>query len=416
MSLRVELDGVTKVYPLGQSAGRELAQAIGSHAPQKAASQGKAAVDGVSLVLSEGDRLGIVGRNGAGKSTLLHMIAGISEPSSGSIRIQGKVTSILTLGVGLRDDLSGRENIYVDGEIQGKSRAEIDLVVPQVVEFADIGKAIDYPVRTYSTGMKARLAFSMITHIDPEILIIDEALAVGDAAFAAKAGQRLLDICARGKIVILVSHGMKSVRDICNRCIYLKDGRIQMDGDPEAVIKAYIDEVRGEDEAALLERFAAHAGSRSHVQGYAVQDVALWAGQAQAHAARIEARERVRLRIRAIRPPAQHDVGCVVRIVRLDDLLLFEREFAADEYALDEVGIGLEVEFSPLPLAPAIYRLDVELLERDGGQVRRCAESSLVFEVYALATPDGGKPMLYYPVAGSALPVAPPGECSRVRI
>jgi lipopolysaccharide transport system ATP-binding protein len=404
MSLCVALEGVSKVYPAGNSAAGDLMNAMGGHAPEAGLPSGKRAVDQVTLTLKEGERLGIVGRNGAGKSTLLHMIAGISEPTSGQIRINGKVTSIMTLGVGLRDDLTGRENIYVDGEIQGKSRAEVDAVIDQVIEFSELGKFIEYPVRTYSTGMKARLAFSMITHIDPEILIIDEALSVGDAAFSDKATARILEICAKGKIVILVSHGMQSVRDICNRCIYLKDGRIVMDGTPEVVTKAYIDEVRGEDEAALMTRFAAHVGNRTAVSGYEIGTPLLLSGDGRDHSVRIEAAQTLTVRVRGTSPPDNSEAICRIRIVRLDDLLLFQQDFKTGAFGDGDGAFGLELEFAPLPLAPAIYRLDVELHDRPGTDASVCAVSSSIFEVYSLSPPAGGKPMLYYPVRAGTSP------------
>jgi lipopolysaccharide transport system ATP-binding protein len=404
MSLYVALDGVSKVYPLGNSATGDLMSAVGRDGNQGNLSEGKIAVDQVTFTLREGERLGIVGRNGAGKSTLLHMIAGIADATMGHIRANGKVTSIMTLGVGLRDDLSGRENIYVDGEIQGKSRAEVDKVIDQVIDFAELGKFIDYPVRTYSTGMKARLAFAMISHIDPEILIIDEALSVGDAAFASKATARILEICAKGKIVILVSHGMQAVRDICNRCIYLKDGRVVMDGTPEVVTKAYIDEVRGEDEAALMTRFAAHVGNRSLVAGYGIDSTVMLSGAAQAHTVRIEARERLRIQISAIYLPRSAPTLLRVWIKRLDDLLVFQQDFSTTDYAFADGRSGLEVEFSALALAPAIYRLDVELRATTDAADSIFAQSSSIFEVYSLSPPAGGKPMLYYPVSGTVTP------------
>ncbi len=404
MSLLVDLDGVSKVFPVSSSATGDLAAAISSKGESERGIEGKLAVDGVTLTLKEGERLGIVGRNGAGKSTLLHLIAGISEPTSGQIRSNGKVTSIMTLGVGLRDDLSGREGIYVDGEIQGKSRAEVDRVIGQIIEFSELGKFIDYPVRTYSTGMKARLAFAMITYIDPEILIIDEALSVGDAAFSAKATARILEICARGKIVILVSHSMQSVRSICNRCIYLKDGRVVMDGTPEAVTKAYVDEVRGEDEAALMVKFAAHVGNRALVAGYEVENPIMLSGDALAHSVRIEAGERVRVRIGAKCAVGDMRAICRVGIVRLDDLMVFKQDFALSDYVLADGGYGLEIEFPQLLLAPAIYRLDVELRDFPEADAFVFAQSSSIFEVYSLSPPAGGKPMLYYPVSGKTMP------------
>jgi lipopolysaccharide transport system ATP-binding protein len=405
MSLLVEIDGVTKVFPTGNSATADLVNAMGSRDSEDSVAEGKIAVDAVSLILKEGDRLGIVGRNGAGKSTLLHMIAGISDPTSGRVIINGKVTSIMTLGVGLREDLSGRENIYIDGEIQGKSSADVNMVIDQVIEFAELGKFIDYPIRTYSTGMKARLAFSMITHIEPEILIIDEALSVGDAAFSVKATTRILEICAKGKIVILVSHGMQSVRDICNRCIYLKDGRIVMDGTPQEVTKAYIDEVRGEDEATLMSRFAAHIGNRSLKVGYLIESPVMLSGEAKSHSVRIEAGQGLKIRIGASMPTGDLGATCRVKIVRLDDLVFFREDFIAAEYFPQNVKGCLEVEFAPLPLAPAIYRLDIELRQNSDSDVFILATSSSIFEVYSLAPPTGGKPMLYYPVSAHAVQV-----------
>lgn len=404
MSLRVHLENVSKIFPLGASAAGELVAAMSANGGLDALAEGKVAVDRLNLTISEGERLGIVGRNGAGKSTLLHLIAGISDPTSGVIRINGKVTSIMTLGVGLRDDLSGRENIYVDGEIQGKSRAEVDEVIDQVIEFSELGKFIDYPVRTYSTGMKARLAFSMITHIEPEILIIDEALSVGDASFSAKATARILDICARGKIVILVSHGMQSIRDICNRCIYLKDGRVVMDGSPEDVTKAYIDEVRGEDEAALMERFSAHVGSRSRREGYEIRRVSLFSGSNRAESVRVEAGERLRIQIAGLLGAPADEGFCRVRIVRLDDLLVFQQDFRFADYSFPGGQIGIEIEFDPLVLGAAVYRLDILFLDSLVREQQPCGEHSTVFEIFTLNPLAGGRPMLYYPIAAAAQP------------
>lgn len=404
MSLHVHLENVSKVFPLGVSAAGELMAAMSADGGQDALAGGKVAVDRLSLTISEGERLGIVGRNGAGKSTLLHMIAGISDPTSGVIRINGKVTSIMTLGVGLREDLSGRENIYVDGEIQGKSRAEVDEVIDRVIEFSELGKFIDYPVRTYSTGMKARLAFSMITHIEPEILIIDEALSVGDASFSAKATARILEICARGKIVILVSHGMQSIRDICNRCIYLKDGQVVLDGSPEDVTKAYIDEVRGEDEAALMERFSAHVGSRSRKAGYKIRRVSLFSGSNWVESVRVEARERLRIQVVGQQGAPAGQGICRVRIVRLDDLLVFQQDFRLADFSLPGGEIGIEIEFDPLVLGAAVYRLDTLFLDTEEEGPQPCCEHSTVFEIFTLTPPAGGRPMLYYPVTAAVQP------------
>ena len=402
MSLYVELHQVSKVFPVGGSATGELVAAMAVDGDQEPGGGGKVAVDRVTLSITEGERIGIVGRNGAGKSTLLHMIAGISEPTTGSIRIGGKVTSIMTLGVGLRDDLSGRENIYVDGEIQGKSRTDVDRVIDQVIEFADLGQFIDYPVRTYSTGMKARLAFAMIAHVDPEILIIDEALSVGDASFSVKATARILEICARGKIVILVSHGMQSVREICNRCLYMKDGQIVMDGRPQDVTTAYIEEVRGEDEAALLQRFRAHVGNRSRRAGSQIRRICLLSGSDDIGSQRVEAHARLRIRVFGSHCSASGTAVCRVRIVRLDELLVFQQDFRLADYSFHDGEVGIEIDFDPLALGAAIYRLDAMFLECAADDSEPCSEHSTVFEVFTMTPPAGGRPMLYYPVTAAA--------------
>lgn len=403
--LSVRIDRVSKIFDMNNSASGELVEAIKGRSTSDVSTDGKVAVNQVSLSLGVGERLGIVGRNGAGKSTLLHMIAGLSDPTSGSIQINGKVTSIMTLGVGLRDDLSGRDNIYVDGEIQGNTRAEVDAVIDQVIEFSELGEFIEYPLRTYSTGMKARLAFAMISHIEPEILIIDEALSVGDASFASKATKRILEICARGKIVILVSHGMQSIKDICNRCIYMKDGQIVMDGAPESVTKAYIDEVRKADEAALLEKFRFHVGAHSLRYGCEIEQVILVSGDQTDSSVLVEAEKKLCIHI--LGKLSDKNLNAVLRvvIVRMDDLVLFQQNFSVRDYFLVDGKIGLEIEFPSLLLGASIYRLDVFLLENlSNGDQDLCAKSSIIFEVFNLNPPTGGKPMLFYPVSGSVVP------------
>lgn len=395
MEPHIALHEVCKTYtPLGILGQKRF---IAGKLSSKAG--GKVAVAGVSLAIQQGERLGIVGRNGAGKSTLLHMIAGLSSPSSGSIEINGKVTSVMTLGVGLRDDLSGRENIYVDGEIQGKSRQEIGKVIDQIIAFADLGEFIDYPVRTYSTGMKARLAFSMISHIDPEILIIDEALSVGDAAFSSKATARIREICARGKIVIIVSHGMQAIKDICNRCLWMENGRVIMDGAPEDVTRAYIDSVRAADEEQLMGKFRKFIGQRTMREGWAVKNVAIFNGMSGEQRYLLEAGLPTRFEVEASIPAGERSAGVRVRITRLDELLIFDEYFPAETIRLQDQSIGLEVEMTPLVLGAAIYRLDVSL--EAGAEI--CAESSNIFEVFSINPPTGGRPMLLYPVSALAL-------------
>ena len=357
------------------------------------------AVDGISLSISNGDRLGIVGPNGAGKSTLLQMIAGLTTPSRGSISVSGHVTAIMTLGVGLRDHATGRENIYLDGELQGKSRVEVREVVDEVIAFSELGEFIDQPVRTYSTGMKARLAFSMLCHIDPEILVIDEALSVGDAAFSRKAGEKIREICARGRIVIIVSHSMTAIREMCNRCLWLEGGRVVADGAPVEVTDRYIDHVRRADHQEALARFKEVEGGRSMRDGWSIA-VALQQGDAAD-----------RRLLESGLPLTVHISGQVsgdrrstvtVDIVRLDGTLMFSEKIPSSDHVNGKGGIELDIVMEPLVLGPGTYRLDAALLSETG----LAAECSAVWEVYALLPPSGGKPMLMYPIAVEVVPRA----------
>lgn len=394
MQPRIDIHGVSKLFTKSNSFAGNFASIYRALLPGGS----KVAVDNVSLTIGYGERIGIVGRNGAGKSTLLHMIAGLSSPSSGEIQTIGKITSILTLGVGLREDLTGRENIYIDAEIQGKERAAVALAIDEIIAFADIGEFIDYPVRTYSTGMKARLAFSMIAHVDPEILIIDEALSVGDAAFATKATQRIREICARGKIVIVVSHSMQAIENICNRCLWMEAGRVVMDGSPEQVTKAYIQAVREEDEAQLLGKFRELIGLRSFRAGWNIRRLEMYSGAGATPRNLLEVGERVRFALHTESDAGFQGSSVRFRIFRLDGLPVFDETFPGQDYVQEDGSLGMEVAMEPLVLGTGIYRLDVSL-GVDAGVV---AEASGIFEVRTSNAPPGGKPTLLYPMNVSA--------------
>ena len=392
----IKLHAVSKIYNQVGASSSGLLSALNSRKDTTVA--GKAAVDNVSLTISHGQRVGIVGKNGAGKSTLLHMIAGLSGPTHGDINVVGKVTSIMTLGVGLREDLCGRENIYIDGEIQGKSRKEVDSVINEIIEFSELGKFIDYPVKTYSTGMKARLAFSMISYLDPEILIIDEALSVGDASFSNKASAKIREICSRGKIVIVVSHSMQAIREICNRCLWIDDGRVIMDDTPDLVTKSYIEAVRLEDESALLAKLKMLVGARSIKAGYEINNVHLLNGPERTPRNLIEAGTSLSVNVTAVQPDKNEANRICVRITRLDEALMFKQEFSVADYIGDDGISRFEIEFNPLVLGASVYKLNVELLVLQREALESYADCSVIFEVYTSTPPRGGKPMLLYPI------------------
>ena len=193
----------------------------------------------VSFSLNPGDRVGLVGHNGAGKSTLLRTLGRVYAPTSGSADIQGDVGSLVDISLGINKEATGRENIYIRGALLGLTRKEIDDNFEEIVEFSELGDFIDMPVRTYSSGMHLRLAFSVATIIRPEILLMDEWLSVGDASFNKKARKRMTDLVESSEILVIASHSRKLIENTCNRAFWFEHGILKLDGDPIEVCKAY---------------------------------------------------------------------------------------------------------------------------------------------------------------------------------
>lgn len=198
------------------------------------------ALTDVSVELKAGETLGIIGRNGAGKSTLLQIICGTLQPTAGEVRVNGRVAALLELGAGFNPDFTGRENIYLNAAIYGLSRREVDGRIDNIIEFAEIGDFIDRPVRVYSSGMFVRLAFSIIAHVDADVLVIDEALAVGDALFSQKC-MRFLDEFKKSGSIVFVSHDSGAVSQLCDSALWLHRGRVMLDGDAKKVTEAYLE-------------------------------------------------------------------------------------------------------------------------------------------------------------------------------
>lgn len=197
------------------------------------------ALTDLSLVIGKGEAVAVVGRNGSGKSTTLALAAGVMKPSAGTVNIRGRVSPLLALGAGVHPDLTGRENVQLNGVLLGLTRREVRQRFAAIHDFSELGDFIDQPVRHYSSGMLARLAFSVATHLEPEILIVDEVLAVGDAAFSQKCYQRIREARARGLTMLYVSHDVHSVIDLCDRAVYLDHGRAVAAGEPREVCGRY---------------------------------------------------------------------------------------------------------------------------------------------------------------------------------
>ena len=206
------------------------------------------ALKNLDLNIKKGEVVGIIGPNGAGKSTFLKLLSKITSPTYGKIKIQGRVASLLEVGTGFHPDLTGRENIYLNGTMLGLSKKEVDERLNDIMEFSEITRFIDTPVKRYSSGMYVRLAFSVAAHLEPDILVIDEVLAVGDQAFKEKCIGRMQDLSmGSARTILFVSHEMTAIQKLCNRAIYLKDGRLIKDGTPREVIKYYISNLKKTD-------------------------------------------------------------------------------------------------------------------------------------------------------------------------
>jgi len=199
------------------------------------------ALRGVSLRLLHGESLGVIGPNGAGKSTLLQVLAGIMRPTEGSVEVRGRVSGLLTLGAGFDEELSGRENILLGGAFLGLDDKVTRELLPGIVEFADLGTFIDTPIKTYSAGMRARLGFSIATAVDPDILLLDEVLATGDATFREKSKARVIELVKAAKGVVLVTHDMNWVEEYCNRAILLEHGGVIIEGTPKEVVQTHLE-------------------------------------------------------------------------------------------------------------------------------------------------------------------------------
>ncbi|HWP99930.1 MAG TPA: ABC transporter ATP-binding protein, partial [Vicinamibacterales bacterium] len=209
------------------------------------------ALQDVSFAVPAGRTLGLIGRNGSGKSTVLKLVAGITKPTSGEVRVQGRVSALIELGAGFHPEISGRENVFINGIMLGLSKREVARRFDEIVRFAELEPFIDAPVKTYSSGMYMRLGFAVAVHVDPDVLLVDEVLAVGDEAFTHKCLDRFAEFKRRGRTILLVTHALGLVERFCDEAIWLDNGRIRAQGDPRRVIDSYLADVGRTEEAHL---------------------------------------------------------------------------------------------------------------------------------------------------------------------
>lgn len=276
MSAAISFCGVSKRYRLSRARTTLRDLVSGWSDRKRHLAEGKEvlwALRNINLQLEKGQVLGLIGPNGAGKSTLLKLTAGITRPTEGRIELTGRIGSLIELGAGFHQELTGRENVFLNGQIMGLSRREIQARYDEIVEFSGVADYMDVPVKRYSSGMYARLGFSVAAHMDPDILLVDEVLSVGDASFQRKSLDRMIKLVNSGKAVVFVSHNLVAVERMCDHVLWLNHGQVQAEGPAREVIQAYLtkeeERLLGQGQAAVVE------GSRM-----AIQQVSLLNGDA----------------------------------------------------------------------------------------------------------------------------------------
>lgn len=247
----ISVEQVTKAFPIYDKPHHRLMQMLSPASRKHRWFRQFHALRGVSFDVGRGETVGIIGRNGSGKSTLLQIICGTLAPSTGSLEVKGRVAALLELGAGFNPDFTGRENVYLNGSLLGLSKVEIDDRFEDILSFAGIGEFIDQPVKTYSSGMYVRLAFAVASNVTPDILIVDEALAVGDAKFQAKCFARLKNLRDAGTTILFVSHSTEQIVTHCDRAVLLDGGVVLSDGEPKIVVNQYLDLLFGVDKPAV---------------------------------------------------------------------------------------------------------------------------------------------------------------------
>lgn len=353
--------------------------------------QRKYALNGVDLDIREGERIGIIGDNGAGKSTLLKVIAGTVSQSEGAVDINGRVHAVLTLGVGLREELTGKENLYLDAEAHGHSRKAIEGLIENMVEFTELGEFIDRPVKTYSSGMKSRLVFSSLVFIEPEILILDETLSTGDQWFQEKAKQALRNLCDKGKIVVIVSHSMQAIQELCSRCIWIRDGVVFMDGPPDQVTEQYKEwqNARTFHQISSSQSMLRHWSDSEHadIVGVRVLDSEDRKDRGIFQSGRsIVIEAEIQLSGAVCYPALQ------LELKRADGLVVLLKTLSLEEQPQKERYL-VTAEISPLRLSSGLFECTVCLID-NGVQV---AQRSRSMKVSSDELPKGGHPLFLCP-------------------
>jgi len=331
------------------------------------------ALDNLNFEIRQGDRLGIIGRNGAGKSTLLKVLSRITEPTKGRIKIWGRIASLLEVGTGFHPELTGRENIFLNGSILGMGKVEISQKFDEIVDFAEIAKFLDTPVKRYSSGMYVRLAFAVAAHLEPEILIVDEVLAVGDSAFQKKCLGKMQTAGQEGRTILFVSHNMSIVQSLCNRGIFLQQGKIIADTSVEQAISCYLKSIDDSTSHNLLER-----QDRSGAGQTKLANVKLFLAGQETKTLVTGQAIKFLFEVSNILPR----LSCVFTIYDQLGIAIasFNSEQRGDQDTADShIGSKFICRVDQLPLLPGQYRLNV--LIRGDSVIQDHLEGAAIFDV-----------------------------------
>lgn len=322
------------------------------------------ALKDVSFEIKRGEVVGIIGRNGAGKSTILKILSRITYPTTGMVEMRGRVGSLLEVGTGFHPELTGRENVYLNGTILGMRKVEVDRKFDEIIEFSGVEKFIDTPVKRYSSGMKVRLAFSVAAHLDPEILLVDEVLAVGDVGFQKKCLGKMHDVAQEGRTVLFVSHVMQAVRHLCDRTLYVESGKIVSDGSTHAVIRDYL---TGGDVRRTVRSWH-DEGSRPGDETFKLKAVKILDGNGTS-SSMFRTSEPIRIQIEFDLGELIHELGVGFDLVSADGAMLFRSyhyDTEPEKWPKLEVGHNcLECVIPPCMLNGGEYVIRLCVLQQD---------------------------------------------------
>jgi lipopolysaccharide transport system ATP-binding protein len=391
----IEVDRLTKEYVLGGSTSaireyvtlrdtiaRWLTSPLGSRVSRRFK-----ALDAVSFSVTEGETIGIIGRNGAGKSTVLKVLSRITEPTSGTVTIRGRVASLLEVGTGFHPELTGRENIYLNGSLLGMRRAEIVAKFDEIVAFSEVEKFLDTPIKRYSSGMYVRLAFAVAAHLEPEILIVDEVLAVGDVAFQKKCLGKMEDIGHSGRTVLFVSHNMAAITRLCPRVVMLRTGQVVFDGVALEGVKQYLSEGSVGGQALARDLFDEARRGDWYGGTARLSRIEL---QPSANAPELKLGEPLKLQLefRAMAPILHAAVGVGLEDMYGTRLMTFNSDESGVTVTAEKGGVYSVGLCIPQPsLNPGRYSLSCAVLS--GGQILDFLQHAATFDVLPLDDESG---------------------------